>query len=79
MEQSQSSFGVNWYSARLLRALLNNKNRKPSSKKMVAGTKFEYPSDVLDLTVVKPVNEVFANAINYRNVLYYQKVHQIRQ
>lgn len=66
IQQFQSGYGNKWHGARPFHAVTVNAFGKEHKNKSYLPYKREYPPSVHDVTVVKPVTELFTDVVDYR-------------
>lgn len=67
MQQANSGFGNDWYDATPSKAALVKRNNKAYKTMLAYSNKTQYPYDAPCITVIKPVNKLFADAVDYQN------------
>lgn len=67
IQQSELGYEHDWHDARTSYAVSGEARNKPYRNKLARPYKRKYPPDVPAMTVIKPVSELFANSLDYRN------------
>lgn len=66
IQHSQPGYVNEWQNGRTFHVVPVNTINKPYKYKLVQLCQLDYPPDVPSVTVIKPVNEVFAHAVTYQ-------------
>lgn len=67
IRQSQMSYRNGWYDQRPSNAVPGHTENKPYRNESALSYKLEYTPDVTDVTVIRSVNKLFADAIDLRS------------